>query len=144
MLKTILSISGRPGLYQLLSNSKNMIIVGSLQDGRKLPVHARDRVVSLGDISVYTQNDEIPLEAVMIAIKNKENGNTCSIAPNSPQNVLRSYFAEVLPNYDEDRVHASDIKKIITWYNLLVNAKIDLQEQTSDENESNEITAEEK
>ena len=74
MLKKIMSISGKPGLYKLVSNSKNMIIVESLADNRKLPVYARDRVVSLGDISIYTNEDEVPLKEVMVAIKNKENG----------------------------------------------------------------------
>lgn len=133
MLKTILSISGRPGLYQLLTNSKNMIIVESLQDGRKIPVHARDRIVSLGDISIYTNANEVPLKDVLLAMKKKEEGKPCSVAPNSSKEILTKYFEEILPDFDQDRVHASDIKKIITWYNILIHATKDFDKEENSE-----------
>lgn len=131
MLKKILSISGKPGLYQLVSNGKNMIIVESLPDKRKMPVYARDRVVSLGDISIYTNDDEIPLKDVLAAIKNKENGQQAIVKPEN----LRKYFGEVLPSYDRDRVYDHDIKKIISWYNTLLSADIDFEQaEEIDEN----------
>lgn len=125
MLKTILAISGKPGLYKMVSNSKNMVIVESLQDNKKLPVHARDRIISLGDISIYTEDGEVSLEEVLTSIKKKEEGKVASIAPNSKPEDLKKYFVEILPSFDRDRVYPSDIKKVIGWYNLLVHAQYD-------------------
>ncbi len=138
MLKTILSISGRPGLFKLVSNSKNMVIVESLGDNKKMPIHARDRIVSLGDISIYTQEDEVLLKEIFCTMKSKEAGKECSVAANSKADDLRKYFKEVLPNYDEDRVHPSDMKKMINWYNLLINANIEFDkvEEVEDETET--------
>lgn len=141
MLKTILSISGKPGLYKMLSNNKNMLIVESLQDSKKIPVYARDRMVSLGDISIYTEEDEILLKEVLCAIKKKEEGKAASIAPNSKPDDLRAYFAEVLPNYDKERVYPSDMKKIISWYNLLTASNIDFE---AEEEPTEEVAEEEK
>lgn len=142
MLKTILSISGRPGLFKLVSNNKTMLIVESLQDGKKTPVHSRDRIVSLGDISIYTEDDEVPLYDVLVAIKKKENGQLCSTQPNAKADDLRVFFQEVLPNFDRDRVYPTDIKKMIGWYNLLVNANIDFEKADSvEENPSEETSA---
>lgn len=139
MLKTILSISGRPGLYKLLSNSKNTIIVESLQDNKKIPVHARDRIVSLGDISIYTENDEVLLKEVLIAIKNKEEGKETSISPTVAPAVLEKYFAEVLPEYDKNRVYPSDIKKILNWYNLLLKSGIEFDKADEEEKVDKEV-----
>lgn len=144
MLKTILSISGRPGLFKLVSNSKNMVIVESLQDNKKMPIHARDRIVSLGDISIYTQEDEVLLKEVFCTMKAKEAGKECSTAAGAKADDLRKYFKEILPNYDEDRVYPSDMKKMIGWYNLLVKANIDFEEEAkpeSTEEESTEVEA---
>ena len=138
MLKTILSISGKPGLYKMLSNSKNMIIVESLQDSKKVPVYARDRMMSLGDISIYTEEDEVLLKEVLCSIKKKEEGKECSMAPNAKADDLRKYFAEILPNYDKDRVYPSDMKKIISWYNLLTTSNIDFEAEDQAEEESEE------
>ena len=141
MLKTILSISGRPGLFKLVSNSKNMVIVESLQDNKKMPIHARDRIVSLGDISIYTQEDEVLLKEVFCSIKAKEAGKECSTSTNAKADDLRKYFKEILPNYDEDRVYPSDMKKMIGWYNLLINANVDFEGEAAEETEE-ETTAE--
>lgn len=124
-----MSISGKSGLYKLVSNSKNMIIVESLADNRKIPVYARDRVVSLGDISIYTNEDEVPLKDVMIAIKNKENSQKVSLETMTKPEQLHKYFEEVLPSYDKDRVYNHDIKKMISWYNLLIGANIDFEQE---------------
>ncbi|MBD8349003.1 DUF5606 domain-containing protein [Dysgonomonas sp. HGC4] len=124
MLKTILSVSGKPGLFRLVSNAKNMVIVESLTDKRRLPIYARDKVVSLGDIAMYTDEGEVPLSEVLTKIQAKENGAQASVATNSKPDVLKKYFAEILPTYDRERVYDTDIKKLISWYNLLSAAGI--------------------
>jgi hypothetical protein len=124
MLKTILSISGKPGLYKLVSHGKNMLIVESLTDKRKMPAYARDKVISLGDIAMYTNETEVPLHEVLTNIKNKENGAEASVKPSASAEELKAYMAEVLPTYDRERVHNSDIKKLISWYNILIGAGI--------------------
>jgi hypothetical protein len=124
MLKTILSISGKPGLYKLVSHGKNMLIVESLTDKRKMPAYARDKVISLGDIAMYTDETEVPLHEVLTNIKNKENGAIASVKPSASAEELKAYMAEVLPTYDRERVHNSDIKKLISWYNILIEAGI--------------------
>ncbi|MDR1707843.1 DUF5606 family protein [Dysgonomonas sp.] len=137
MLKTILSVSGKPGLYKLLSNSKNMIIVESLVDKKKIPVHPRDKVVSLGDISIYTETDDVPLKNILLSMKQKENGVRASIAPSSKPEELKKYFEEVLPEFDRDRVYPTDIKKMISWYNILIESGIDFE--TEDKTAEGEI-----
>jgi hypothetical protein len=124
MLKKILSVSGKPGLFKLISQGKNMMIIESLVDKKRGPALAHDRVVSLGDISIYTENEEMPLSAVFTNIKEKEAGNKASIDPKADGNALRAYFGEVVPDFDKERVHTSDIKKIIIWYNLLVDNEL--------------------
>ena len=125
MLKTILSITGKPGLYRLVSHAKNMLIVESLADKRKVPAYAKDKVISLGDIAMYTTDEEVPLHEVFTNMKNKEEGTPVAISPTKASSEeLRSYLAEVLPNYDRERVYPSDIRKLIAWYNILINAGI--------------------
>lgn len=125
MLRTILSISGKPGLYKLTSRAKNMLIVESLIDQKKIPAHAKDKVISLGDIAIYTEDGETPLHKVLTSVKEKENGEVASINPTKAStDELRAYFAEVLPNFDRDRVYLSDIRKLLNWYNILIKAGI--------------------
>ena len=125
MLKTILSITGKPGLYRLVSHAKNMLIVESLADQRRVPAYAKDKVISLGDPAMYTTDTEVPLHEVLTNMKNKENGNPTTLSPTKASTEeLRNYLAEVLPNYDRDRVYPSDIRKLISWYNILVKAGI--------------------
>ena len=122
MLKTILSIAGKPGLYNLISQGKNMLIVETIDATKKrIPVYASEKVISLGDIAMYTDAEEVALSEVLESVKNKENGAVASINYKKASNAeLFDYFSEVLPNFDRDRVHASDIKKLLTWYNLLI------------------------
>jgi hypothetical protein len=122
MLKTILSISGKPGLYKLISQGKNMLIVETVDAAKKrIPAYAYDKVISLADIAMYTDAEDIPLGQVLEAVKTKENGQVSAFDWKKASNdQLHAYFAEVLPNYDRDRVHASDIKKLVSWYNILV------------------------
>ncbi|SBV95367.1 DUF5606 domain-containing protein [uncultured Dysgonomonas sp.] len=129
MLKTILSVSGKPGLYKLISSAKNMVIVESLVDGKKMPIHARDKVVSLGDISIYTETDDAPLKGILTSIKQKENGEKASISTSAKPDEMKKYFLEILPDFDRDRVYPTDIKKIIGWYNILINANIDFEKE---------------
>lgn len=125
MLKTILSISGKPGLFRLVTHGKNMLIVESLADKKKIPAYARDKVISLGDIAIYTNEAEVPLHEVLTNVKNKENGQKSSLNPSAAKpDELRAYMAEVLPEFDRDRVYPSDIKKLLTWYNILIDANI--------------------
>ncbi len=125
MLKTILSVSGKPGLYQLVSHGKNMLIIESLVDKKRLPAYAKDKVISLGDIAIYTDSSEVPLHEVLTKLKEKENGEKVDIKKvSATSDELRNFFAEVLPEFDRDRVYPSDIKKLIGWYNILIEAGI--------------------
>lgn len=124
MLKKILSVSGKPGLFQLVSQGKNMYIVESLVDNKRLPVYTSDKVISIGDIAVYTETEEIPLATVFDNIKIKENGAAVNYQPNIQPSELRAYFEEILPDYDKERVYPSDMKKILGWYNILIKAGI--------------------
>lgn len=121
MLKTILAISGKPGLYKLISQAKNMLIVESLSDKKRMPVYASDKVISLGDIAMYTDDDEVPLQKVLAAVKEKEDGAKASLDyKKASAEELHAFMAAVLPEYDRDRVHTSDIKKLIQWYDMLI------------------------
>ena len=121
MLKTVLSISGKPGLYKLVSRGKNMLIVESLSDKKRFPAYGNEKIISLGDISMYTDEEDVPLADVFSAMKKKENGAAVSLdMKKATPDDLYAYLGEVLPKFDRDRVHVSDIKKLIAWYNLLV------------------------
>ncbi|MBQ6228244.1 MAG: DUF5606 domain-containing protein [Prevotella sp.] len=122
MVQTILSIAGKPGLYKLVSRGKANLIVESLDETHKRqPVFSSDRVTSLADIAMYTEADDVPLMNVLAAIRDKEEGKACSLNfKKAPSAELRAYFAEVLPEFDRDRVHDSDIRKLLQWYNILI------------------------
>lgn len=126
MLKNILSISGKPGLYKLISQGRNMLLVESLTPEKKrFPAYSTDRIVSLGDISMYTTEEDVALSTVLSSMLEKENGKTASIDPKKATNdELREYFSTILPNFDRDRVYVTDIKKLISWYNILVSSGI--------------------
>lgn len=135
MLKTILSISGKPGLFKLISQGRNMLIVETLDATKKrFPARGNDKVTSLGDISMYTTEDDVPLSKVLEAVKAKENGAPVSIdiKKASPKE-LQDYFAEVLPNFDRDRVYNNDIKKLLLWYNILTENGMTNFEETAEE-----------
>lgn len=123
MLKTVLSIAGKPGLYKLVSQGKNMLIVESLIDKKRFPAYGNEKIISLGDIAMYTDAEDVPLKDVLLAMREKENGAAVSLDwKKASAEELRDYLAEVLPTFDRDRVHTSDIKKLIAWYNLLVSS----------------------
>lgn len=118
MLKEILSISGKPGLQKLISNSSNAIIVESLIDGKRFPAYSNSKIIALEDISIYTESEDMPLKEVFKRIHEKENGQK-ALSHKEPNEKIITYFNEIVPEYDKDRVYTSDMKKIIQWYNLL-------------------------
>ncbi len=121
MLKEILAVSGKSGLYRLVSRGKNLLIIESLADKKRVPAYARDKVISLGDISIYTDEDEVSIHEVLTSIKEKEGGKSISIDLSKAEaDELRNYLAEVLPNFDRERVYPSDIKKLLRWYDILI------------------------
>lgn len=143
MLREILTISGKPGLYKLLSNGKNMLIVETIDETHKrLPVHGTDKVVSLGDIAMYTDEEEVPLWQVFENVKAKCEGQKCDIDFKKASNdELAAFFAEVLPNYDRERVYMTHVRKLIQWYNILVGAGMN-DFVPEDEKEAEEQVAE--
>lgn len=118
-LDKILSIGGRPGLFKLVTQTRSGFVAESLVDGKRITASLRNNVSVLSEIAVYTLDEELPLRAVFQKIKEKENGGKTAVGHKEEKIKLEEYFFEVLPDYDEDRVYASDIKKIIQWYNLL-------------------------
>jgi hypothetical protein len=117
-LTGIIAISGKPGLFKVVAQGKSNLIVESLEDGKKTPAYSTDRISGLEDISVYTYDEDAVLSNVLETIYKKENGG---LAPSHKEdkNILIAYFLEILPNYDQERVYFSDVKKIFHWYNLL-------------------------
>jgi hypothetical protein len=115
MLKGILAISGQPGLFKMVTEAKNSIIVESLVTGKRIPAYSTSKISALADISVFTQTGEIQLKELFKKIQ--ESGK--SIAPKASTNEIKAFFAEILPEFDEDRVYVSDMKKIFQWYQLL-------------------------
>jgi len=136
MKTTILAISGKPGLYKLVSRGKMNLIVESVDENhRRFPAFATDRVTSLSDIAMYTDAEDVPLMKVLAALRDKEEGKVVSIDfKKCGSGELREYFATVLPDFDRDRVHDSDIRKLFQWYNILVNNGItDFEEPEAEE-----------
>lgn len=141
MFKKILSISGRPGLYKLVSYGKNMLLVEGLNDGKRFPVHSRERVMALGDISIFTTAEDIPLSQVFENIGKKFENKAIDAKSYTTPDQLHEFIGSALENWDEERVHNSDIKKIISWYNILIGAGItdftvkEEEEEAKDEEE---------
>ncbi|MCB4798980.1 DUF5606 family protein [Neotamlana laminarinivorans] len=118
-LEKVLAISGKPGLYKLIAQTRGGFVAESLIDNKRISVTMQNNVSVLSEIAIYTLEEEVPLHDVLKKIKDKENANIASVKPKDSKDKLEEYFFEILPNYDEDRVYASDIKKVIQWYNLL-------------------------
>ena len=123
-LEKLIAISGKPGLYQIISQSKSGVIVESLTDKKRIPVNNLNNISTLNDIAIYTYEEEVPLKQVFLNIHKKEDGKK-SIDAKSDKAALLEYFSAVLPEYDQERVYASNIKKVISWYNALVDAEFD-------------------
>lgn len=118
-LDKILSIGGRPGLFKLLTQTRTGFVAESLLDGKRVTVGMTNNVSVLSEIAIFTLKEELPLKAVFKKIQEKEEGGTTSIGHKEDKLKLEEYFFEVVPDYDEERVYPSDIKKVIQWYNLL-------------------------
>lgn len=143
MLQTILAISGKPGLYRLVSRGNRSLIVESIDaQHRRMPAFGGDKVISLADIAMYTEEEEVPLAQVFSNMKAHEEGKVASIEyKKASKEELFNYLAIVLPNFDRDRVFPGDVKKLVQWYNILVENKIDNFEE--DLQQSEEAPAEE-
>ncbi len=134
-LEKIITVTGKPGLYEIIAQSKGGIIVESLIDKKRFPINAMHNVSVLDNIAIYTHEDEMPLKLVLKTIFEKEEGKEC-ISHKENNTILTAYFLEVLPNYDDERVYPSNIKKVVQWYNLLVNYNFDfasIKEDTDEE-----------
>ncbi|MGV6831121.1 MAG: DUF5606 family protein [bacterium] len=118
-LDKILAISGKPGLFELITQTRSGFVAQSLIDQKKISVNMRNNVSLLSEIAMYTLQEEVPLKEVFKKIRDKEEGGVTSISHKDSKDKLEEYFFEVLPEYDEDRVYPSDIKKVIRWYNTL-------------------------
>ncbi|NQX92884.1 MAG: DUF5606 domain-containing protein [Flavobacteriales bacterium] len=140
-LKEILSIAGKPGLYKLVTTSRTNIIVQGLTDGKRAAINGNSKISSLEDISIFTYEDDIPLEEVFQKIANHTKYGEAP-SKKSETSVLRNFMEEVLPEYDEDRVYTSDLKKLFNWYNLLLNAGVIVEGEEEAETEA-EVEGEE-
>lgn len=138
MLETILAISGKPGLYKLVSRGNKSLIVETLDAQKKrMPVFGADKVISLADIAMYTDEEEVPLRRVLKNILEKEEGKKASLDyRKASKEELAVFMGEALPNYDRDRVYPADMKKLLQWYNILVeNGITDFDEPAPEEKE---------
>lgn len=146
MLKGIVSISGQTGLFKMVAESKNNIIVESLDTKKRIPVYSTAKVSALEDIAIYTETSDVPLKDIFKAISEKEEGAS-ALSHKSSGNELKKYFEEVIPDFDKDRVYVSDIKKVLQWYNMLLEKEmLDFSEEEAEESkeENEENTSEEK
>ena len=141
MLKGILSISGQSGLFKMVAEAKNNIIVESLDTQKRIPVYSTSKVSALEDIAIYTETSDVPLKDILKAISDKEDGGV-AISHKSSGNELKKYFEEVVPDYDKDRVYVSDIKKVLQWYNSLQEKEMLDFSENEEETEETEITDE--
>lgn len=141
-LSKVMAISGKSGLFKIVSQSRGSIIVESLVDGKKMPVFATHRSSILEDISMFTYSEDVPLKKILWAIYQKEDGKAISDELKNDNNQLKDYFESILPDYDKERVYASDIKKVLTWYNLLLSHDMisEPQEEEDAATESEENT----
>lgn len=121
-LREIIAISGRPGLYKIISQGNRALVVENITDKKRLPTGQRDKVISLGDIAMYTEGDDMPLGDILDRLYANMDGKTIEVKQLVADGKLGEKFAEVVENYDRDRVYPSDIKKLFNWYNLLVGA----------------------
>ncbi|MBP3537167.1 MAG: DUF5606 domain-containing protein [Muribaculaceae bacterium] len=124
MIKGIISITGKPGLYRLVSRGKNSLIVESLQTGKRTPTYPHEKVISLADITMYSDSGDVPLPEVFEKLYEKNEGKAIDIKAFADDQAMRDYFGEILPDFDRERVHNSDLKKLYSWYNQLIAAGV--------------------
>ena len=141
MLREIISITGKPGLFRLLSQSRGAIIVEELGSGRRFPVHAREKVVSPGDIAMYTESGDTPLGEILDKVFAHKAGQPIDVKDlASKSGALKEEFAVIVEDFDRDRVHDGDVKKLFTWYNILIQNGFDkfAEEQAAEEENKTE------
>lgn len=119
MLREILAITGKPGLFKIVSQGNNMLVVEDLQTKKRFPAYTRDKVVSLGDISMYTDSGDKPLGEILDLVFAHNEGKAIDVKSLIKEGKLREEFEAILPDFDKERVYDNDIKKLFTWYNLL-------------------------
>lgn len=124
MIKRIVSIAGKPGLFKLVSQGKNMLIVESLATGKRMPAYAHDKVISLADVAIYTNDEDMPLADVLEKVAARAEGKPIDVKAFADDAAIRAYFGEILPEFDKERVYTTDIKKLFSWYNQLIAAGI--------------------
>lgn len=122
-LKEILAISGKPGLYRLVAQSKGGVIVEALTDGKRFPISAHNNVSALADIAIYTYEDEKPLQEIFKSIFEREEGKSC-LSHKESKEAIYTYFGEIVEGFDDERVYISDMKKVLQWYNVLIEHNI--------------------
>lgn len=144
MLRTILSITGRPGLFKIVSQGKGTLIVEELGSSKRLPIHARDKVSSLGDIAMYTESGDTPLGEILDKVYAKHNGEKIDVKTLVKNDGLKAAFEEIVEDYDRDRVYNNDIKKLFTWYNILIDNGFTkfTEEENAEEENKEEVAAE--
>ena len=129
-LSKILSISGKGGLFELVGQTKNGVVVESLIDGKRIPAYSNQQISALEEISIYGNDEDIPLSEIFTRIFKMENGKESSVTTKASGAEIRDYFSDVVPEYDEERVYTSDIKKVLKWYNqLLAKGKIEVEKE---------------
>lgn len=141
MLREILAITGKPGLFRIVSHGSKTLIVEDLKSKKRFPAHARDKVVSLGDISMYTDEGDKPLGEILDLVYEHNDGKVVDVKGLVKDGKLREEFEVVLPDFDKDRVYDNDIKKLFTWYNILVEdgmTKFTVEEETEEATEETE------
>ncbi len=145
-LKDILAISGKSGLYKFLKQGRNGIIVEELESKKRLNAHATAKISSLEDITIYTEGDEDKtLSEVMKSIYDKENGGNTIDTKKATNEEMKSYFNDILPEYDKERVYFSDLKKIFVWYNILHNLKmLEIEEQEEEKKDDEKLAGKQK
>jgi hypothetical protein len=137
VLKDILAIGGESGLFKFIAQGNNAIIVEHLETKKRTAAHGTAKVSSLEDIAIFTDEEEVSLSEVFNTIYDKESGGACLDHKSGPEE-LKAYFAEILPDYDRDRVYTSDIKKMIQWYNILHSLEMLVREDPESEEEAGE------
>lgn len=131
MLREILAITGKPGLFKIISHGNKMLLVEDLKTKKRFPASSRDKVVSLGDIAMYTDSGDKPLGEILDLVYARNEGKTIDVKKLMADGMLREEFEAVIPDFDKERVYDNDIKKLFTWYNILVEEGYD--KFTSDE-----------
>lgn len=148
-LSKIMAISGKPGLFKMLTETKNGLVVESMLDGKRHTVFSHEKISSLEEISIYTENEDLPLKEVLKAMYDKLEGEP-ALSHKSESSELKAFFEEAVPDYDKENVYVSDIKKVINWYNVLLAEDLldfteEEKEEKSEDNEeeTKETTSEE-